>query len=535
MTVRSPTNACHPEQSAAAELSGEILTLPARSRRTPRRGIGREAAEKDLSREEPPFLLRAATRTRVRPAKSFADHSRPTLAGFSLGAPYLPGFGRCGYHAPARSCSPFARRSLVSGLPLAGLLLLLLAGCSKKEAPEPTAVSVEAATAQIQSITEHVVTDAVLAPVAEAAISPKISAPVKKFYVQRGSKVKAGQLLATLENRDLAAAVTDNQGAFDAAAATYQTSIKATVPEDYQKAQLDLAQAKANLDLNQSIVASRKQLFAQGAISGRDLDTSQAALVQAQAAYQSAQQHLDSMQQVSREAALHAAKGQLESARGKVQGAEAALSYSEIRSPIAGVVTDRPLYAGETPAPGAPLITVMDTSALLAKIHLSQPQAQILRIGDPASVTVPGVPDPLAGNITLISPALDPGSTTVEVWVRLENPKGNLRPGTAVQISVAGHTAPKAIVVPCEAIVVASSGKPTVMVIGADGVAHQTAVTTGIADAGQTQIVSGLNPGQQVVTTGAASLDDGTKVKIASPGDAEDQKPAAGQAKPEDQ
>jgi hypothetical protein len=73
------------------------------------------------------------------------------------------------------------------------------------------------------------------------------------------------------------------------------------------------------------------------------------------------------------------------------------------------------------------------------------------------------------------------------------------------------------------------------MVIGADGVAHQTAVTTGIADAGQTQIVSGLNPGQQVVTTGAASLDDGTKVKIASPGDAEDQKAAAGQAKPEDQ
>ena len=392
--------------------------------------------------------------------------------------------------------------------------LLLLAGCSKKETPEQTAVSVEAATAQLQSITEHVVTDAVLAPLAQAAISPKITAPVRKFYVQRGSKVKAGQLLATLENRDLEAAVTDNQGSFDAADATYQTSIKATVPEDYHKAQLDLAQAKANLDLNQSIVASRKQLFAQGAISGRDLDTSQAALVQTQAAYEAAKQHLDSMQQVSREAALKAAKGQLESARGKVQGAEAALSYSEIRSPIAGVVTDRPLYAGETPAPGAPLITVMDTSALLAKIHLSQPQAQILKTGDAASVQVPGLPDPIAGKITLISPALDPGSTTVEVWVRLENPKGNLRPGTAVHVSVAGRTAPKAITVPSEAIVVASSGKPTVMVIGSDGVAHQTPVQTGIADAGQTQIVSGLNPGQQVVTTGAASLDDGTHVKV---------------------
>ena len=405
--------------------------------------------------------------------------------------------------------------------------LLLLTGCSKKEAPEPTAVAVQAATAQVQTITEHIVTDAVLAPIAEAAISPKITAPVKKFYVQRGAHVKAGQLLATLENSDLAAAVTDNQGSFDAADATYQTSIKATVPEDYQKAQLDLAQAKANLDLNQSIVASRKQLFAQGAIPGRDLDTSLAALVQAEASYDAAKQHLDAMKAVSREAALRAAKGELESARGKFQGAEAALSYSEIRSPIAGVVTDRPLYAGETAASGAALITVMDTSALLAKIHLSQPQAQLLKTGDPASVAVPGLPDPIPGKINLISPALDPGSTTVEIWVRLENPKGTLRPGAAVHVSIAGRTAPKAVVVPSESIVIASSGKSTVMVIGSDGVAHQTPVETGIADAGLTQILTGLPAGQQVVTTGAASLDDGTHVKVVTAADRDDAKPDA--------
>jgi multidrug efflux pump subunit AcrA (membrane-fusion protein) len=411
------------------------------------------------------------------------------------------------------------------------LLFALLAGCSKKEAPEQTAVSVEAAAAQVQPITEHIVTDAVLAPVAQAAISPKITAPVKKFYVQRGAHVKEGQLLATLENSDLTAAVTDNQGSFDAADATYQTEIKATVPEDYQKAELDLAQAKANLDLNQSIVNSRKQLFAQGAIAGRDLDTSQAALVQAQAAFDAAQKHLEGMKAVSHEAALKAAKGNLESARGKYQGAEAALSYSEIRSPISGVVTDRPLYAGETAASGAPLITVMDTSALLAKIHLSQPQAQLLKTGDPASVTVPGLTDPVNGRITLVSPALDPGSTTVEVWVRLENSKGNLRPGTAVHVSIAGRTAPKALVVPSEAIVVATSGKSTVLVIGADGVAHQTVVTTGLTDAGQMQILTGINAGQQVVTTGAASLDDGTHVKVVTStedSDKSDDKPAAG-------
>ncbi|MGA8530956.1 MAG: efflux RND transporter periplasmic adaptor subunit [Acidobacteriaceae bacterium] len=407
-------------------------------------------------------------------------------------------------------------------------LLVSLAGCSKKEEAAPSAVSVEAATAQIEPITEHVVTDAVLTPVAQAAISPKITAPVKKYYVQRGSHVKSGQLLVTLENKDLQAAVADNQGAFDAAGATYQTEVKATVPEDYQKAELDLAQAKANLDLNQSIVTSRKQLFAQGAIPGRDLDTAEAALVQAQAAYDTAAQHMAGMKQVSRAAALKAAQGQLESAQGKYQGAEAQLSYSEIRSPITGVVTDRPLFAGETAAAGAPLITVMDTRALLAKIHLSQPQAQILSLGDSASVEVPGLAEPVAGKITLISPALDPGSTTVEIWVRIENPKGVLRPGTAVRVNVAGRTAPKALVVPSAAIVLASSGKSTVMAIGSDGVAHQTPVTTGIVDNGETQILSGLSAGQQVVTTGAASMDDGTHVKVQSAADSDDQKPGAG-------
>ena len=90
------------------------------------------------------------------------------------------------------------------------------------------------------------------------------------------------------------------------------------------------------------------------------------------------------MRSVSREAALKAAQGQLTSAEGKYKGAEAAVNYSEIRSPIDGVVTDRPLFAGETAAAGAPLITVMETSTLLAKTHIAQSLAQQMKVGDEA-------------------------------------------------------------------------------------------------------------------------------------------------------
>ncbi|AXC11741.1 putative Co/Zn/Cd efflux system membrane fusion protein [Acidisarcina polymorpha] len=411
-------------------------------------------------------------------------------------------------------------------------VLLPLTGCKQSESTPPTEVEVESAPAAQTRITEHIIADAVLAPLAQAAIAPRITAPVSRFYIQRGSKVKAGELLATLENRDLQAAVTDSQGSYDAAQASYQTTTKAVVPEDYQKAELDLAQAKANLELNQKIVESRKQLFAQGALPGRDLDTAEAALVQAQAAFDSAQKHLAGMREVSREAALKNAKGQLESAEGKYSGAQAQLAYSEVKSPIAGVVTERPLFAGETAAAGTPLITIMDTSALLAKLHLSQSQAQLLHLGNPASVTVPGVAEPEDGRITLISPALDPGSTTVEVWVRIGNSDGMLRPGTAVKVSLAGRTVDRAVVVPAQAIVTTQSGKKAVMVIGKDQVAHRTPVETGIEDGGLVQIVSGVTAGAQIVTNGSYALDDGAKVKVVQPSEKDaDEKPAAGESK----
>jgi RND family efflux transporter MFP subunit len=315
----------------------------------------------------------------------------------------------------------------------------------------------------------------------------------------------------------------DNRGAYTAAQAAYATTTQALVPEDYQKAELDLTQAKANLALNQSIVNARKQLFAEGAIPGRDLDTAQAALVQAQAACDAAEKHLESQKSVAHKASLEAAKGQLTSAEGKYQGAEAQVSYSEIRSPISGVVTERPLFAGETVAAGSTLLTVMDTSVLLAKIHLAQQLAQQMRVGDAATITVPGIADPVPATVSLISPALDPGSTTVEIWLRVDNKKGVLKVGTPVRASIVGREAPQALTIPTSALLSAQDGSKSVMVVGEDGAAHSKPVTVGITDDGRVQITNGLTTADMVITSGNYALEDGTKVKVAA-ADADDTK-----------
>jgi multidrug efflux pump subunit AcrA (membrane-fusion protein) len=398
------------------------------------------------------------------------------------------------------------------------LVSFALQACGKGNAPEPqTLVTVQAEHPETGPISEHILADAILSPLAQAAITPKITAPVKKFYVQRGSRVKAGELLAVLDNRDLKAQALDNQGLYVAAQATYAMQTQAQVPEAYKKAQLDVDQAKAQLDLQTEIVASRKKLLQEGAIPGREYDTSVAALAQAKTNYGVALNTLNSMQKVSHQASLQAAKGTLESAKGKYLAAEAQVDYSEIHSPINGVVTDRPLFAGETASPGVPLITIMDTSALLAKVHLAQTVTQRLSVGDSASVYVPGVDTPVPATVSLISPALDPGSTTVEVWLRVENKAGKFKAGTPVRVSITGRTVSNAIKIPLSAVLTAQDGTKSVMVIGPDSTAKQVPVQLGIHDGEEVQIISDIHPSEMVITTGAYGLDNGTKVKIGNP------------------
>jgi HlyD family secretion protein len=410
-------------------------------------------------------------------------------------------------------------------------LIVLSTGCKKTEATPPPEVYVQAAKPEQGSISEQITADATLAPLAQAAISPKVTAPVRKFLVQRGAHVKAGQLLATLENSDLAAAALDNKGAYTSAQANYETATKSTVPEEYTKANLDLIQTQGALTLAKSIATARTELFTQGAIPGRDLDTAKASLLQAQAAYDIAKQHFDAVKAVGNQASLQSAQGTLTSAKGKYLGAEAQLSYTEIRSP------DRPLFNGETAAAGNPVITVMDTSALIAKLHIAQMQAQQLSLGASATIKIPGLPDPVPAKVSLISPALDPGSTTVEVWLRVENPKATLKAGTPVRATITGRTEPNATHIPVEAIQTVAAGSADgtpgskfVMTIAPDGTAHKHPVTLGIVTPDSAQVLSGITGNDMVITTGAYSLEDNTKVKVGTPPDekSDTAKPAAG-------
>src|SRR5205823_2961115 len=222
--------------------------------------------------------------------------------------------------------------------------VFLLAGCSKEEKEKDPVVTVQVTPATRATISQSVSAEAVVYPLEQATIAPKITAPITEFKVRRGDRVRKGQLLARLENKDLLAQAKASQGSFEQADATYKTSVDASIPQQIQKAQLDADAARAAFEAQQRVYNSRKELFDQGALPQRDLDSAAVALAQARGVNEVAQKQLEDLQRIGKEQAIRSAQGSRLSAEGQMQIGRAHVSYSRIRSPIDGVVTDRPLY-----------------------------------------------------------------------------------------------------------------------------------------------------------------------------------------------
>lgn len=404
------------------------------------------------------------------------------------------------------------------------LCVVLLAACGKKaekeaETEAPTPVLVE--TAVRGAIDDVVTADAILYPINQANITPKISSPVKKMLVNRGDHVKAGQVLAELEAGDLAAAVSESNSQYQQAQASYQNISGATVPEDKNKAQADVQVAQQVLDAAQKLYDNRVALQKEGALAQKLVDDAKVSLAQAQGQLETARRHLEAINQVSQRETIRGAQASMNAAKAHYDNAAVQLSYAQIRSPISGVVADRSVYAGEMPVAGSPIISIMDISQVVARANIPVKQASLIHVGKAARIT--GPEGDLAGKVTVVSPAVDPNTTTVEVWVQVANPGEKLKPGASVRVAIIAETIQNTIVIPAAALLNADDGGQKVMVVTKDSIAHERRVSVGVRQGARVQIVSGLQDGEQVVTSGGLGLDDKAKVTIQQPKAEEDE------------
>jgi HlyD family secretion protein len=402
------------------------------------------------------------------------------------------------------------------------ILVMLFTACTKTaehaDAEPATPVQVDDVTRG--PIDLIVTADAVLYPVNQANVTSKISAPVRRTLVNRGDHVKAGQLLAELENRDLAASAQESRSQLDQAQAAFQTTTGATVPEDRTKAEADFQAAREALDASKKLYDNRVDLQKQGALAQKLVDDARVTMVQAQSQLDTVQRHLESVRQVTGAGQLKAAQAQMDAAKARYESAAIQVTFAEVRSPIAGIVADRPLYNGDTAAAGAPIVSIVDISQLVARASIPVNEATSVRVGRPATITGPeGV---LAGKVTVVSPSVSPGTTTIEIWVQVDNPGEKMKPGGNVRVSIRADLIPDTLLIPASALLNSDEGGEKVMVVGKDSLASARKVTVGVREGNRVQILGGVKEGEKVITSGGLGLDNKTKVSIQSEDDEDD-------------
>ena len=380
-------------------------------------------------------------------------------------------------------------------------------------------VSVKVVKAERGNIAAPISAVGTIWPREKADVGAKISAQIKQMALLKNKVVRAGEVIAVLESRDLAAQRSEAVGALNEARANERSLITGTIPKTNAEDQKALLDARAKVNNARATYERRRVLFEKGGLSKKDLEASQLDLTNAEDELRLQEQTvaLRTRSLNPNDRALAAAR--TAQAQQHVANLDAQLSYATIRSPITGIVTDQFQYEGEFASAGGKLVTIADTSTVIVKAPFADTAVAQLKPGDAAAVTPTDTSaEELHGQITLLSRSSDPTNRTVEVWVTLGNENGKLRANGAAQVTVFANSKNDAIVVPASAVTLDASNanEGTVMVVDAQNVAHETKVTIGIRTPDKIEIVEGLNGGETVVVEGNYALPDGTKVEIAT-------------------
>lgn len=418
------------------------------------------------------------------------------------------------------------RRNLIIVAAVAIVVVVLLVfliwkwrSASNEEAAVPPIVSVRVAKVAKETIAAPVSAVGTIFPREQATVAAKISAQIKTMGLLKNKLVKAGEVIAVLESRDLVAQRNEAVAALNQERANERSVTTGTIPQTNAQDQKALRDAQARVAAARATYERRQVLYQNGGIAKKDLEAAQTDFTTAQNELRLAEQTVDLRTKSLNPNDRLLAAARVQAAQQRVATLDAQLSYATIRAPIAGVITDQFQYQGEFAAAGGKLVNIADISQVIVKAPFADTVAAQLKVGDTAKVLPTDTTgEEMTGQVTLISRASDPTNRSVEVWVTLANGAGRLRANGAAQVTAATLTRNDAVVVPASAVTLdASNGNEgTVMVVDAKNIARETRVTVGIRTPDKMEITEGLHGGETVVIEGNFALPDGTKVEVSA-------------------
>ena len=409
---------------------------------------------------------------------------------------------------------------------LIGVGIVLLLGIFKVFSSVISGSAVEVETARASSETGTVLSaSGYIVAHHKINVNSKVTGRVASISVEKGDKVKQGQILVRLEDQEFRAQSQQARGAVQIAAARLHELQNGSRPEEVQQADHNLAEARATM-VNDKISLDRtKDLFSQGVSSKQSLDD-------ATARYEASQQRVNSLQQGFQLSKIGPRSEQIDQARGSLTQAQGQLAYAQsqleatlIRAPVSGTILERTAEKGElitaqfaSAAEGGPVgsvVALADLNDLQVELDISQDDFARLGAKQKGIVAVDAFPDrKYDGVIAEISPEANRQKATVQVKVQILNPDAFLRPEMNASVKFLpkdGEAHASGVFVPTSAVR-DREGKKFVFAVS-DGKAVRRDITV-VGPRSGGFAVEGVKEGDEVVTTAPATLKDGDAIKL---------------------
>jgi multidrug efflux pump subunit AcrA (membrane-fusion protein) len=390
-------------------------------------------------------------------------------------------------------------KTIKTTIPIA---VLLAFGCGGEEAShgteelqlEPLTVEIEKVSSQeMSTLHESIGT-------VRSATSSKLSSRIMGFVtgveVDEGDRIRRGQLLAQIDSRE-----TSSQLEKAEAGLTEAQSAKTEVERAIRAAQSGLDAARANAKLAGSTHQRFKELLDRKSVSQQEFDEVDARYVASKAEVRRAEEMLESVR--ARESQVDA---RIEQAKANLESARIFHSYSQIKSPLNGVVTSKEVEIGQLASPGTPLFTVEDNSAYRLNATVEESRIKYFKRSQKVTVRVDALEEDLPGRVTEIVPVADPASRSFTVKIDLPS-HPRLRSGLFGRVLFPGEMR-KSLTIPISSVIIRGQLSGVFVVDPAEKARFQL-VKTGEAEGDRVEVLSGLEEGDLVVTHPVEQVSEG--------------------------
>ena len=409
------------------------------------------------------------------------------------------------------------------GLSLVGLVAFGAIAVSRRTAGPDYDLEALTVVAGEDAITVRITASGTIEPIRTVNISPKTAGIVEELYVEQGDRVSAGQVIARMDNEQVEAQIVQFEAGVTEAQAQLDEALRGPTRTDVRQveasvslAEAQVEDARARLALSEDEAARSESLFERGAISRSELDralsdrlSAEASLNQSFARLDEAEQRLVDARDGNEAETIAQARARLSRAQGQLQAAEAQLADAQIRTPFAGIITQR--FASEgafvTPTATASDVTSATSTAIVAlasglEAIAEVPEADIskIEVGQTVEIQADAFPDEVfEGQVKLIAPeAIERQNVTVfQVKVELLTGTDRLRSNMNTTMAFVGDRLSEALVIPAVAVIT-QSGETGVLVPDESGQAVFEPVVLGSQVGDRIQVVEGLDAGDRV-------------------------------------